>query len=288
MSVRPLAILSAILITSGLHAQENAAMPQATQFLNVLYYPTNQAGLTPYQLERCRLDIHVPRKTNEAPVLIWFHGGGLTGGSKDLPVGLKGRNIIVVSVNYRLSPKVACPAYLEDAAAAVAWTFQNIADYGGSPDKIVISGHSAGGYLALMLGLDKHWLAAHGIDANRFAGIAPLSGQCITHLTIRKERAIDIKQPVIDAFAPLFHVRADAPPILLLTGDREKEMMGRYEENAYLMRMLRVNGHTNNSLCEFQGYGHGMMVPGVPLLMEFIQRVTAPPPTPPVSNTTLL
>ena len=254
-------------------------MSSSNDMLNIPYYPTNQAGATPYQQERCCLDVFAPAKTTDCPVLVWFHGGGLSGGSKaDIPAGVKGKGLIVVSVNYRLHPQVKCPTYLEDAAAAVAWTFQHIGEYGGSTNRIFVSGHSAGGYLASMIGLDKRWLAAFGVDANRIAGLIPMSGQCITHLTVRKERGIDIKQPVIDEFAPLFHVRGDAPPILLLSGDRELEMVGRYEENAYLMRMLKINGHPNVTLYEFQGYGHGMTLPGTPLMLNFIKAITAKKP----------
>ncbi len=61
----------------------------------------------------------------------------------------------MIGVGYRLSPKVQHPVYIEDAAAAVAWTFRNIASYGGDPDKIFVTGISAGGYLTAMVGLDK-------------------------------------------------------------------------------------------------------------------------------------
>lgn len=239
------------------------------------YYAPDQPGLTEYQRERCRLDVYAPEKGENLPVVVWFHGGGLTEGGKYLPPGFHNRGMVVVSANYRLSPRVPCSACLEDAAVAVAWTFRHAAEYGGDPDRVFISGDSAGAYLASMLGLDKGWLARQGVDADRAAGIIALSGHAITHLTVRKERGIGDKQPVVDEFAPLFHVRPDAPPILLLTGDREKEMLGRYEENAYLWRMLKLCGHRNVTLFELQGYGHGMVEPGVPLLVEFVRKTIA-------------
>ncbi len=64
---------------------------------------------------------------------------------------------------------------------------------------------------------------------------------------------------MVDDLAPLFHVRKDAPPLLLITGDREMEMMGRYEENAYMMRMMKVVGHPDTRLYEMDGYGHNML-----------------------------
>ena len=58
-----------------------------------------------------------------------------------------------------------------------------------------------------MVGLDKRWLDAHGIDANSLAGLIPFSGHTITHFTIRSERGLKHTQPVIDDLAPLYHVR---------------------------------------------------------------------------------
>ena len=135
-----------------------------------------------------------------------------------------------------------------------------------------LSGHSAGGYLASMVGLDKHWLAEYDIDANSIAGLIPFSGHTITHFTVREERGISGTQPIIDELAPLFHVRKDASPMLLITGDRELEMLGRYEENAYLMRMMRVVGH-DTRIMELDGYGHGMTAPAFPLLLKEVERI---------------
>ncbi len=170
-------------------------------------------------------------------------------------------------------PKIKAPVYIEDAAAAVAWVFNHIEEFGGDPDLIFISGHSAGGYLTSMVGLDPRWLKKHDIDANRIAGLIPFSGHTITHFTVRKERGIEGTQPVVDDLAPLYHVRKDAPPLLLITGDREMEMMGRYEENAYLWRMMKVVGHPDTRLYEMDGYGHNMLVPAYPLLIREVQRI---------------
>lgn len=234
---------------------------------NIRYY--TDSGLNDkYLQEMCALDVYYPEKIKDFTTVIWFHGGGLTGGQKEIPEALRRKGICVVGVGYRLSPKAKCPEYIEDAAAAVAWVFKNIQSYGGNPGKIFVSGHSAGGYLTLMVGLDKRWLKPYGIDANQIAGLIPFSGQTITHFTIRKERGIADTQPVVDEYAPLFHVRADAPPLTLITGDREMEMLGRYEENAYLMRMMKVVGHKQTILYELQGYGHNMAEPAFPILLR--------------------
>jgi acetyl esterase/lipase len=241
---------------------------------NLPYYSDAIIKSDAYIKERCVLDVYYPKNNPGFSTVIWFHGGGLTGGNKELPEALKDQGIAVISVNYRLGPKVLSPKYIEDAAAAVAWVFKNIPAFGGDESLIFLSGHSAGGYLASMLGLDKKWLNTQGIDANKIAGLIPFSGQAITHFLVRKERGIADTQPVIDELAPLFHVRADAPPLLLITGDRELEMLGRYEENAYLMRMMKIAGHQKTKLYELDGFGHNMTAPAFPLLLNEVRRIT--------------
>lgn len=230
-------------------------------------------NLDAYQKERCKLDIYYPENVDSFTTVVWFHGGGLTGGEKFIPERLKNKKLAIVAVNYRLSPKAKSPAYIDDAAAAVAWTFKNIARYGGDPKKIVVSGHSAGGYLAMMVGLDKKYLEKYGIDANSIYKLVPFSGQVITHFTIRQERGIPDIQPVVDDMAPLFHVRADAPPLYLITGDRELELLGRYEENAYLWRMMNLAGSKTTTLYELDGFDHGGMPdPAFDLLLRILKK----------------
>ncbi|VTP92545.1 hypothetical protein [Sphingobacterium daejeonense] len=100
----------------------------------------------------------------------------------------------------------------------------------------------------------------------------PFSAQCISHFTARAEKGIDINQPVVDEFAPLYWVRKNQVPITLITGDRELEMVGRYEENAYLARMLKIVGHSQTKLLELDGYDHGMTYPAFPILIREIER----------------
>ncbi|WP_125721512.1 alpha/beta hydrolase [Flavobacterium ustbae] len=240
---------------------------------NVQYYNASVNKSDKYISERCVLDIYYPKNKTGFATIVWFHGGGLTGGSKEIPEALKNKGFAIIGVNYRLSPKVKAAKCIEDAAAAVAWAFNNITNYGGDKSQIFVSGHSAGAYLSLMIGLDKKWLQKENIDANSIAGLIPFSSQCITHFEIRRENGIPEKQPTIDEFAPLYHVRADVPPVLLITGDRELEMLGRYEENAYMARMMKLVGHTQTKLYELDGYNHGMTEPAFPLLVNEVNRI---------------
>lgn len=257
-------------------AQTGIEKKSATHYreeINIPYYTETEAT-DAHTVEQCRLDISYPADQKGYATIIWFHGGGLTGGKREIPALLKEKGFAVVGAGYRLSPLVKARVCIEDAAAAVAWVFNNLEKYGGDPEKIFLSGHSAGGYLDLMVGMDKKWLAKYGIDANRIAGLLPLSPQVITHFAIRKERGISDKQPVIDEFAPLFHVKKELPPIVLITGDRELEMLGRYEENAYMARMLKLNGHENTKLFELEGFDHGTMKePGLYLLIDQVRNL---------------
>lgn len=230
-----------------------------------------------YSLSRCKLDIYHPTSGSDLPVVVWFHGGGLTGGEKHIPEQLKNSGVIVVAPNYRLIPNVDVDKCIDDAAAAVAWTFKNIHKYNGSTQKIIVAGHSAGGYLTSMVGLEKKWLEKYGIDADSIAALIPYSGQVITHFSHRKKLGIKELQPSVDAYAPLFHVRPDAPPYIIITGDREQELYGRYEENAYMWRMMKLVGHKNTYIYELDGYNHGdMAAPAHHILKHHINQLFAP------------
>lgn len=238
---------------------------------DISYYSTTT---DPYQKSQCKLDIYYPKDKKAFTTVIWFHGGGLSAGSKYFPKEIQNQGFAIVSVGYRLLPKVQNQAYLEDAAAATAWVIQNIATYGGNSQKIVLSGHSAGCYLGLMITLNKNYLAKFNATPNQLAKLVSISGQAITHFAIRKESNILENQAVVDTFAPLYHVNATAPPIVLITGDRELELLGRYEENALLARMLKISGHKKTQLFELDGYDHNtMLAAAMPRLIQEIKAL---------------
>lgn len=242
---------------------------------NISYYPQNSPHREDeYKKNRCVLDLYFPKNIEGFSTIIWFHGGGLKYNEKDIPEQLKRQKVAIIAPNYRLYPKVKSPTYLQDAAAAVAWAFENIEKYGGSKNKIFLSGHSAGGYLASMIGLDKRWLQAYDKNANDIAGLIPFSGHTITHFTIRSERGLHKTKVIVDDLAPLNHIRKDAPPLFLITGDREMEMLGRYEENAFLFRMMKVVGHQQTKLQEIKNIGHNMTSLGFPFLLDEVNRIS--------------
>ena len=182
------------------------------------------------------------------------------------------KGFAIVAVGYRLSPGATVEECIDDAAAAAAWVINHIGEYGGNKEMIFVSGHSAGGYLTSMIGMDKRWMAKYGLDPDTsFAALLPYSGQAITHFTRRSEMGMKDTQPLVDELSPLYHVRPDCPPMVIYSGDRELEMLGRYEENAYLWRMMTICGHKDVTLYEFDGFNHNTMVtPAHQLAVQYI------------------
>ena len=143
-----------------------------------------------YISERCKLDIFAPenKADKKLPVIVWFHGGGITSGNKSgFPKLIRELNIIFVTANYRLSPKIKAATAIEDAAAAVAWTFENIEKFGGDKSKIYVGGHSAGAYLSGMVGFNPGFLKKHNLSNTDIAGLLLVSGQATSHFQVRKD-----------------------------------------------------------------------------------------------------
>ena len=217
--------------------------------------------LSEYETTRCKLDLYVPEgKGADLPCLVWFHGGGITAGDKEgktaqIAESIAKEGYIVAAVNYRLSPKATYPSYIEDAAASVAWVIQHAKEHGGNPAKVFVSGHSAGGYLTTMLALDPKYLGKHGIKPETILGYMPVAGQMITHAAVRAERGIGKDVITVDEAAPLYHVRKDLPPLLVLHA--EKDMKMRSEENRFFAEALTAAGNKNFEIHEVAGHDHG-------------------------------
>ncbi len=226
-----------------------------------------------YLDKMCRLDVAYEEGGENRPVIVWFHGGGLTSGHRSCPKKLQRDGAVVVGVGYPFATEVELPEILDAAAAAVAWVKDNAARYGGDISKVYLAGHSAGGYIVNMLALDRHYLEKYGINPDHdIAAAIPYSGQVITHFAQRRKQNIPELTPTIDSLAPLFHVRGDAAPLLVISGDPEMELYGRYEETAYFVRMMKLNGHKDIVFRRLDGFGHGDMVePGHLLLLKYIR-----------------
>lgn len=171
------------------------------------------------------LNIWVPKHTADKPlpVVIFIHGGGWRTGSKD-EYGFAGRALanrgyMAVLIDYRLYPKVEFPGFLEDSAKAVAWVHDNIGALGGDPDRIFLSGQSAGAYNAVMVALDRQWLGRLGKSPDLIKGVAALAGP-YDFYPFDSDSTKDSfgAYPAPEMTQPVNFVRADAPPLWLSTG----------------------------------------------------------------------
>jgi acetyl esterase/lipase len=194
-----------------------------------------------------RLDLYLPAGQKDFPVLVFVHGGAWSRGDKN-ELGIYNalgrcfarQGIGVVCPNYRLSPSVKHPEHVRDIARAYAWTFRNIARYGGCPGELFIGGHSAGGHLAALLAADETYLKAEGLPLTAIRGALSLSGLFTIPVTKGpKERFPNrSKLPTEMGYAlfsmvfgddpgvrqlasPIAHVAANLPPFLILCGDND-------------------------------------------------------------------
>jgi acetyl esterase/lipase len=168
----------------------------------------------PEDADKHKLDIYRPREPNSAPVLIFLHGGYWRQGDRSQYTFLGNlfaeAGYVVVIPSYRLMPSNPHPAQIEDVASAFAWTHDHIAKYGGDPNRIVVSGHSAGAHLASLLALDPEWLGRFKLTENAIRAVVSLSGVYdVSHLSAFSDPAVR------KAASPVGYVHMDAPPFLI-------------------------------------------------------------------------
>jgi acetyl esterase/lipase len=181
--------------------------------------------------DRHSLDIYAPAGQGAVPVVVFIYGGGWKNGNKAeyrfVAAALAARGFLTVVPDYRLFPQVRFPAFLQDNAAAVAWTKANIATYGGDPHRIFLLGHSAGAYNVAMLTLDKQWLAADGLDPDAdLAGTIGLAGP-YDFLPLHDPELDEIFATAGDLrlSQPIMFARGNGPPMLLAAGTADDTVL---------------------------------------------------------------
>ena len=122
--------------------------------------------------------------------------------------------------------------------------------------------------------MDTARLLRYGAHPRELRSLVPLSGHTITHFAERAARGMPATQALVDSLAPLYHVRRQSLPVLLITGDRDLELYGRYEETAYFWRMMQLAGNSATELYELEGYGHQMVGPALPLLLRHVAHLS--------------
>jgi len=241
----------------GLAADAAAQSHTVTVVRDLDYVPRAE-----YAGGKDRLDLYIPEGAKNAPVIFSLHGGALSAGDRreERFVGQRfaAAGYVTVVASYRLSPEVSHPAHIEDAAAAFAWVKRNIGQHGGDPDRMLVTGHSAGAYLAMLLSTDPRWLAAHTLSPRDIKGVAPVSGFFwVDKEGVAPDRPTYVwgSDPRVWAeSSPARYLRADLPPVLILDTDGDEPW--RQRQNADLAAALRAAGHRDVTVHKVPGRTH--------------------------------
>jgi acetyl esterase/lipase len=195
------------------------------------------------------VDVYAPSPAHPgAPIVVFFYGGGWVDGQRDMYrfVGatLAAHGIVAVIPDYRVYPEVRFPAFIEDAAKAVAWARAHGAAYGGDPARLFLMGHSAGAQIATMLSLDATWLAEVGMDPARdIAGAIGLAGPYdFLPLDTPTLKAIFGPSQTWARSQPINYVTAHAPPMFLAAARWDSSVDP--GNTKWLAARLRASGDT--------------------------------------------
>jgi acetyl esterase/lipase len=219
---------------------------------------------------RNRLDLYVPQKASNRPVVIFWYGGSWVKGSKAqysfVGTTLAEHGIVAVLPDYRLYPQVSFPAFDVDGARAVAWVEQHAREYGGDPSNIVLMGHSAGGHTAAFLALNHAFLRKYGADPECISGLVGLSGTYVLVPDTDELRAT-FPAPYTEAdWQPIRFVDSSAPPTLLLHGLADKEVAPREAEQ---LRDALASARVPVELHLYPHRGHAATVAGFALIARW-------------------
>lgn len=184
--------------------------------------------------EKLALNIFAPRKHSTLnDVLIFIHGGSWNSGKKSLynffGSRMARKDVVVVILDYPLSPTATYSDMANAVAQGVRWVSKNIKHYGGNPEKIFISGHSAGGHLAALVGIRKEYFDSLEMKSP-IQGMILIDAAGLDMYGYLKEEKFPTDHTYLKTFthdpknwrdaSPLYHLRADMPPILLYRGER--------------------------------------------------------------------
>lgn len=244
--------------------------------------------------ERQKLDLYLPEKTDRpVPLLIWIHGGGWQGGSKEnaLPLrqGWLERGYAIASINYRLSSHAVFPAQIEDCKAAIRWLRANAPNYRIDPARFGVWGSSAGGHLAALVGtsgdLKSLDVGEHLDQSSRVQAVCDYYGPTDFHAFVSRPGyenhanptspeslllggTVKEKPELAKAANPITYVTPDDPPFLIVHGDQDPVVPLQQSEllyHALKSAQRSVHFHT------IHGAGHGQGFDG-PEVLPMVQR----------------
>src|SRR5690606_19843548 len=207
---------------------------------------------------RHKLDVYAPEQRGApAPVVFFIYGGGWNRGERAdyqfVGRALASRGFVAVIADYRLVPEVRYPGFLEDSANALRWVQDNIAAYGGDPNRLFLAGHSAGAYNAVMLALDPSFRREYGVTLP-ILGVAALSGPYdfypFEYFEVQEAFG---QAPSPEGTQPINLITAEAPPMYLATGTSDPIV--RMQNTERFADRLRAQGVWVTTQY-YEGFGH--------------------------------
>ncbi len=164
------------------------------------------------------LDFYAPSTGANHPIIVWIHGGGWSTGDKAhvqlKPIAFNEKGFVLVSINYRLHPDVTYKEQAGDVAKSIRWVYDHANDFGGSPDRIFIMGHSAGAHLAALVSTDHRYLEAEGMKLSNIKGVILLDGAVYDiPKQIELARLPRMKEKYLTVFGSDLSKQQDASPI---------------------------------------------------------------------------
>ncbi len=214
----------------------------------------SSADLAYGALPRQKLDVYLPSQPladqtlafGGSPMVVFFYGGSWSSGERAdyrfVGEALASQGIVTVVADYRLSPEVRYPVFVQDSALATRWAFDNAQKYGVNPARIFVMGHSAGAYNAAMLALDKRWLGGVDLSPAKLAGWIGLAGPYdFLPIGDRKTQvAFEWPNTPADSQA-LFHASSASPPALLLAPEQDS-LVNTQRSTVGMARRLKSSG----------------------------------------------
>ncbi|WP_244465695.1 alpha/beta hydrolase [Devosia chinhatensis] len=207
---------------------------------------------------RSRLDVYAPEQRGApAPVVFFIYGGGWSRGERGeyefVGRALASRGFVTVIADYRLYPEVSYPLFLEDGARALRWVQDNIANFGGDPNRLFLAGHSAGAYNAVMQALDPSFRAEFGVTMP-ILGVAALSGPYDFYpFEYNEVRDVFGQAPSPEGTQPINLITSEAPPMYLATGTTDPIV--RMQNTQRFADRLRAQGVWVTTQY-YDGFGH--------------------------------
>ncbi|MFZ3192645.1 MAG: alpha/beta hydrolase [Moraxellaceae bacterium] len=235
---------------------------------NLAYGVANRQTLDIYQPKRL---VGQPATGQPSPVVIFVYGGSWQNGSK-AGYGFIGHSLAqagytTVVIDYRLAPKHRYPAFVQDTADAIAWTYRNISQYGGNPQQLFVIGHSAGAFNAVAAVNDARFWQSTGVPDQAVLGVIGLAGPYAYDFRDYSTRKVFPVGAHPDQIMPDRHPRPHAPAHYLLTAQRDRVV---YDFNTERMQAALQSVGVPVQVAVVPKVGHASMIVAMATPTEFL------------------